>query len=46
MRIVEATLRTIKAEDNVGREFKVGARLVARESTVAARPQKRWVKIG
>ncbi|HEU0180421.1 MAG TPA: LacI family DNA-binding transcriptional regulator [Blastocatellia bacterium] len=36
---VEALIHTIRAADNLGREFKVGARLVVRESTGAARPE-------
>jgi DNA-binding LacI/PurR family transcriptional regulator len=38
---VEALLHTIKADDNVGREFKVSTHLVVRESTGAARPRER-----
>jgi LacI family transcriptional regulator len=37
---IEALLHTIKAEDNMGREFKVSTHLVARESTGAAPPQR------
>jgi DNA-binding LacI/PurR family transcriptional regulator len=35
---VEALIHMIKAEDNVGREFKVSTQLVVRESSGAARP--------
>jgi DNA-binding LacI/PurR family transcriptional regulator len=38
---IEALLHTIKAEDNMGREFKVSTHLVARESTGAAAPAKK-----
>jgi len=38
---VEALIHTIHATDNLGREFKVSAQLVARESTGAAPPAKR-----
>ena len=36
---VEALIHMIKAEDNVGREFKISTQLVVRESSGAARPQ-------
>lgn len=38
---VEALIRTIQDADNLGREFKVSAQLVVRESTGAAPPAKR-----
>ena len=41
---VEALIHTIQAADNLGREFKVSAQLVVRESTGAAPPAKGKLK--